>query len=51
VAELNQAITGSSAAEVADAFGAMAEAAGELADAIATEDQSAAATPRARGAA
>jgi hypothetical protein len=51
VAELNQAITGSSAAEVADAFGAMAEAAGELADAIATEDQSATATPRARGAA
>lgn len=50
VAGLNQAITGSDAARVADAFGEMAEAAGALADAVARED--AAAEPaRARGAA
>jgi hypothetical protein len=55
VAELNQAITGSDAAKVADAFGAMSEAAGALADAVAREDaadQGAAAEPaRTRGAA
>ncbi len=38
VAALNHAITGSSAAEVADAFGEFAEAAGALADAVAAED-------------
>lgn len=38
VAGLNTAITGSSAAAVADAFGAMAEIAGELADAVSRED-------------
>jgi hypothetical protein len=48
VADLNRAITGSSAAEVADAFGDFAEIAGELADAIAREDAGAA---RRRGAA
>jgi hypothetical protein len=48
VASLNRAITGSSAAEVADAFGDFAEIAGELADAIARED---AGTARRRGAA
>jgi hypothetical protein len=51
VGGLNRAITGSSAAQVADAFGAMAETAGQLADAVAREDQSTAASPRARGAA
>ena len=35
VAALNRAITGSSAADVADAFGELSEAAGELADAVA----------------
>jgi hypothetical protein len=38
VATLNRAIGGSSAAEVAFAFGEMAEAAGDLADAIELED-------------
>ena len=38
VAALNRAITGSSAADVADAFGELAEIAGELADAVARED-------------
>lgn len=38
VAALNRAITGSSSAEVADAFGDLSEVAGELADAIASED-------------
>ena len=37
VATLNHAITGSSAAAVADAFGEFAEAAGELADAVGGE--------------
>jgi hypothetical protein len=52
VATLNRAITGSSAAAVADAFGQFAEAADMLATAVAHEDQTAAeARPRARGAA
>jgi hypothetical protein len=50
---LNHAITGSSAAVVADAFGECAEAASALAEAIRGEDESAARTSRtqARGAA
>jgi hypothetical protein len=50
---LNHAITGSSAAVVADAFGACAEAAGALAAAVREEDEAAARTARnqARGAA
>jgi hypothetical protein len=47
VSGLNRAITDSSAARVADAFGAMADAAAQLADALAREDQ----TSRTRGAA
>jgi hypothetical protein len=47
VAGLNHAITGSSAAEVADAFGEISEAAGALAGTIAQED--AAAAPSGRG--
>jgi hypothetical protein len=39
VAELNGAIAGSSAAQVAAAFGGMAEAAAELSDAVALQDQ------------
>ena len=51
VAALNRAITQSSAAEVADAFGELAQAAEALADAVAGEDQSAVQPrPRARGA-
>ena len=42
VANLNQAITGSSAADVAQAFGELADAASELADAVAREDEDAA---------
>jgi hypothetical protein len=38
VATLNHAITGSDAAQVADAFGDFAEVAAELADAVARED-------------
>ena len=38
VADLNRAITGSDAAEVADAFGEVSEVAGSLADAVAKED-------------
>jgi hypothetical protein len=49
VKTLNRAITGSSAADVADAFGEMAEAAAALADAA--ERENAAAGARARGAA
>ena len=45
VAGLNRAITGSDAAVVADAFGEMAEAAGALSDALASEESPA----RARG--
>jgi hypothetical protein len=51
---LNRAIAGSNAAEVADAFGAMAHVAGELADAVASDDEAAARAStdtRARGAA
>ncbi len=46
VIELNRAITGSSAADVADAFGDMASAAEALADAVSREDAAAA---RSRG--
>lgn len=38
VASLNRAIAGTSAADVADAFGTIAEVAGALADAVAAED-------------
>jgi hypothetical protein len=48
VAALNSAITGSSAANVADAFGAFAEAAVSLADAIAREDEAATQSSRSR---
>lgn len=41
VAALNRAITESNAANVADAFGQLSEAARELADAVAREDQAA----------
>lgn len=41
VGALNSAITGSNAANVADTFGELAEAARELADAVAREDQAA----------
>ena len=52
VATLNRAITGSSAAAVADAFGDFAQITGELADAVAREDEAAATeTGRRRGAA
>jgi hypothetical protein len=44
VAALNRAITGSNAAEVADAFGELAGAAGALAEAVATEDDAVART-------
>lgn len=47
VATLNHAITGSSAAEVADAFGEFADATRALADAVAAEDAGAHA-PRSR---
>jgi hypothetical protein len=50
VASLNQAISGSDAAAVADAFGEFAETAGALANAVAEEDR-AAQGGRARGAA
>ena len=50
VATLNHAITGSSAAAVADAFGEFAEAADALATAVAQEDEAGART-HARGAA
>ncbi len=52
VAGLNRAITSTNAADVADAFGEMAAAAGGLAEAVAREDQAGLQTqPRARGAA
>lgn len=41
VAALNHAITGSNSAAVADAFGELAEAAGALADTVASEDEAA----------
>ncbi len=50
VAALNRSITKSSAADVADAFGEVSEAAQALADAVAREDE-AVAPRRARGAA
>jgi hypothetical protein len=55
VATLNSAITQSSAAAVADAFGELAEAANALAEAVTAEDKAAAqgptrSRPRARGA-
>jgi hypothetical protein len=48
VAGLNEAITGSDAAKVADAFGEMSEAAGALADAVASEDSTAERAPAAQ---
>jgi hypothetical protein len=39
VAALNRAITGSSAADVADAFGELSDAAGALATTVAREDE------------
>ncbi len=51
VATLNHAITGSSAAAVADAFGEFAEATDALATAVAGEDEAATVRARARGAA
>jgi hypothetical protein len=52
VAALNSAITGSSSANVADAFGELSDVAAVLADAVAAEDEVAAkARSRARGAA
>jgi hypothetical protein len=49
VAGLNRAITGTNAADVADAFGEIAEAARALAGAVAREDQASLQTLRARG--
>jgi hypothetical protein len=46
VAGLNRAIAGSDAAAVADAFGEMSEAARELADAVAREDEPAGASAK-----
>ncbi len=46
VAALNRAITGSDSAAVADAFGELSEAAGELADTVAREDERARAGAR-----
>jgi hypothetical protein len=51
VASLNRAITGSSSADVADAFGELAEAATAVADSVAREDGASTAPVRARGAA
>ncbi len=54
VADLNRAITGSNAVEVADAFGEVSDAAADLADAVEREDEVARAAQtraRARGAA
>jgi hypothetical protein len=51
VAALNRAITGSSAAVVADAFGELSEAVSALADAVAREDEAAVARPASRSAA
>src|SRR5450755_786162 len=50
VARLNRAITGSDAAEVADAFGEVEDSAAALAEAVASDDE-AQVRPRARGAA
>jgi hypothetical protein len=49
VAGLNRAITRTSAADVADAFGEIAEAAHAVADAVEREDQAVLPSPRARG--
>ena len=49
VANLNRAISGSSAAVVADAFGEMAEAARELAAAVSREDEQMLGRERTRG--
>lgn len=51
VAQLNRAITGSSAAAVADAFGEFAEATAALAAAVEREDEAGARAGRRRGAA
>jgi hypothetical protein len=51
VAALNRAITGSDAAVVADAFGELGDTAGALADAVAREDEAAAARTASRDAA
>jgi hypothetical protein len=51
VAALNRAITGSSAAVVADAFGELSDAAVTLAEAVAREDEAAAARTASRSAA
>jgi hypothetical protein len=51
VSRLNHAIAGTSAAEVADAFGEISAASTSLADAVAEEDGAAAEPGRARGAA
>jgi hypothetical protein len=52
VAALNRAITGTSAADVADAFGEIEQAASALAEAVVREDQAVASSPaRTRGAA
>jgi hypothetical protein len=51
VARLNRAITGSSAAAVADAFGDFAEATAALAAAVEREDEAGARAGRRRGAA
>jgi hypothetical protein len=52
VAALNRAITGTSAADVADAFGEIEQAANALADAVGREDQAAvSSSARTRGAA
>jgi hypothetical protein len=48
VAALNGAITGSNAADVADAFGELSHVAAELADAVTREDQAAAQQERTR---
>jgi hypothetical protein len=48
VADLNNAITGSNAASVADAFGELSEAARQLADEVAGEDEVAAESRRGR---
>jgi hypothetical protein len=45
VAALNLAITGSNAADVADAFGGLSETAGALASAVAAEDEAAGEPP------
>lgn len=48
VAQLNRAITGADAAAVADAFGELSQAAGDLADAVTHEDTASRPSARAR---